>query len=179
MNWKSFAPAFVGASLIAAGAAAATLTTAVPTLSGSYAYSHSSLCQPTILVNYTNGSPSLINLNGGGNYGGWGDIRFEGGTVTFNPSKSTLTYSSTDIEGSPMLLQSSGGGPDNLEGTQLAQAPNSGKSTFSNTSTTVTLSGQSYNAAYGAVTGSGIAEYVSLIGIDSKGCANQWTMSRV
>ncbi|MGD0865357.1 MAG: hypothetical protein ABSA49_07360 [Rhizomicrobium sp.] len=180
MNWKSLTPVSLGALFIAAGASAATQTTTVPTLSGTYAYSYSAFCQPTVLVNYNSGgTPYVINLGGSGKYAGWGDIRFEGGTLTFNSTKMTVTYSATDVEGSPVLLQSSGGGPDNLEGTPVAQATLTGKTTFANTSATVTLSGQAYNAAYGAVTGGGIAEYVSLVGLDSNGCANQWTLSRV
>jgi hypothetical protein len=179
MSWKSLAPVSLGALLVAAAASAATTTTAVPTFSGTYAYSHSTFCQPTILVNYTNGTPSLINLNGGGNTGGWGDIRFEAGTAVFNPTKSLVTYTGTTVDGSPIFLQSDGGGPNNLQGTALAQAASGGKVTYSNTGTTVTLSGQSYNAAYGASTAGGIAEYVALVGLDSNNCANQWTFSRV
>jgi hypothetical protein len=171
---KFYALIIFGSAFAATGTLAAT----VPSLSGAYAYSHSTLCQPTVLVNYGNGIPSLINLNGGGPNGGWGDVQFDAGVATFNKSTLTVSYTGTDVEGSPVMLQSVGGGPDNLQGTALAQSASSGKTAFANTATTVTLNGQSYNAVYGARTAGGVAEYVSLVGLDAKGCANLWTFYR-
>lgn len=178
MNWKSFACALTGALLICASATAATDTTGVPSFSGKYAFVHNTFCQPTVLVNYQNGGPFLINLNAADTFGGWGDIQFEVGVVTFNASKLTATAASNTTDGSPVMLQSVGGGPDNLEGTPLAASATGGKASYSNTATTVTLQGQTFNAAYGSVAAGGIANHVSLVGMDSKNCAEEWTFDR-
>src|ERR1700733_6654665 len=164
MNWKSFAFAFTGALLLCASAIAATETTAVPTLSGKYAFVHNTFCQPTVLVNYQNGTPFLINLNAAGAFGGWGDIQFEVGVVTFNATKLIVTAVSNTTDGSPVMLQSSGGGPNNLEGTPLAASATGGKATYANSATSLTLQGQVYNAAYGSLTSGGIANHVSAVG---------------
>jgi hypothetical protein len=167
--------ASIGVALFAADAAA---TTAVPILSGTYVLTHSAFCQPTVLVNYANGAPSLINLNGPGVNGGWGGVRFEAGTGVFNATKMMVTYSATHIDGTPILLQSEGGGPNNLEGSSLTQSPSTGKASYATTATTVTLAGNTYNAAYGTIRSGGIVQHVSFVGIDSSGCANLFALDR-
>jgi hypothetical protein len=173
MNWKSLASVSMGALLLCAGSAVQAQT--VPLISGKYAFVHNTFCQPTVLVNYQNGTPFLINLNATGPFGGWGDIEAEVGVATFNATKMTVTAVSNTTDGSPVLLQSTGGGPDNLEGTPLAISATGGKASYSNTATTVTLQGQTFNAAYGAVAKNGTTEHMSLLGLDSKSCSEEWT----
>jgi len=174
MSWKSLA--FVSMSALSVCAGSAVQAQTVPLISGKYAYVHNTFCQPTVLVNYQNGTPFLVNLSATGTYGGWGDIQFEVGVATFNATKMTVTAVSNTTDGSPVLLQSAGGGPDNLEGTPLAISATGGKASYSNTATTFTLQGQAFNAAYGAVAKNGITEHMSLVGLDSKGCSEEWSM---
>jgi hypothetical protein len=59
-------------------------------------------------------------------------------SVTFNPSKSKIAFAGFQDEGSSLLLQSTGS-KSGTQGTLLTETPMSGSTTYSNTSTTMTI----------------------------------------
>ncbi len=163
---KLFAAAAVATLLAVAPAVAAT-----PVISGKYVYASSTFCQPTIQIEYaqdTNGQTFVNGLN----LTEPEDTAHEVGLASFDPTTLTVTFSGKKDHGSNVLLQTSGG----LQGSMIAEKTESGSGSYSNTATTVTLSGATYNATYGK-SSKGVVEYFALVGLDSAGCSVEWQLT--
>jgi hypothetical protein len=59
------------------------------------------------------------------------------------------------------------------QGAKIAQKRTKGSAGYSNTGSTVTLNGATYNAAFGSMT-NGAPTYFALIGLDGAGCSEEW-----
>jgi hypothetical protein len=159
--------------IVLAGALCATpLAAATPVISGNYVYVTRTLCQPTLTLQYAKDHNNQTFVNGvnlttpessGQNVG----------QASFDKSTATVTYSGTDDSGDNVLLQTSGG----LQGAVISEKPQSGSTGYSNTATTVTLNGATFNATYGKST-KGVADAFSLVGLDSAGCSEQWDFTQ-
>lgn len=169
------ATAMAGALSMALSPAGAQPGKAPPILSGTYAFSQRTFCQPTLLVTYNKKNVASVSLNGSGTFGGVGDVQLTVGVVNFDTGFQELKYSGTMEEGSPVLLHSQSGGAD--QGNPVTESVASNRLSYSNTDTTVTLGGQVYQAAYGHVA-KGFAQHVVLIALDSNGCSQQWELDR-
>ncbi len=145
-------PIFVTAatySLMLAPASAAN----VPALSGSYATSLNEVCQANLNNNEVN----------------TGETHSETAIVIFNSNTGTVMLNGTDTSGALVVM---GGTP-----VGYSQSPISGSGAYTNTATTVTLAGQTFNVAYGPVK-KGIAQSLTFSGIAAGNCALSGTSIR-
>jgi hypothetical protein len=135
---------------IAASAAALLLampaSAAVPKLSGNYMVDYNEICQ----ANTNNGSATS------------GETHSEALTVNFDPTSGTATLSGFDVNGALVV---SGGVTAGY-----ATTPMSGSGPYSNTKTTITLGGATFNIFYGP-SKKGIVQSAVFNGISSGNCA--------
>lgn len=156
---KSIAVAFAAFVLSCASAAA------TPILSGAYTVIAHTFCQQKLVADFAaaSGDPqngifvdalSLTNS----------DVPSVQTllSATFNPNKSKITYAGFQDEGSSLLLQSTGLRGGTL-GNPLTETPTSGSISYSNTSTTMTIGGNVYNAVYGQIDKNGVAHTVAFM----------------
>jgi len=177
----------VAAALLIMPAFSASGTT-VPVLSGTYVYSSNTFCQLDVVTKYAT-SKAIANTSfvatitaGGGN----NTVALSAGTLTFTPpiagtsGGGKATISGWEIDGSSILLTSTGAGTSGTGGAALASDAQSGTATFAQTATTLKLTEGStvltYHIYYGKVT-NGIAQFATFIGTDNKGCAERYTLT--
>lgn len=180
---------------IIAGLALLTATTpstfgaSLPLLSGTYIYTGSKFCQMTIIAGYVAGktasggsTPLVAQINAGT---GPNSVKVSAGTLSFvqtSIGSGNASINGFEIGGSAILLHNTGTaiGGGGIEGAPLASNPSSGSGTFKQTATTATLvtpdGTDIFHAYYGKAV-SGIAQSVTLVGIDAKGCAQQFMLT--
>jgi hypothetical protein len=141
---------------------------ATPTLSGSYAFAMTVICQTGIFTSMdpiTHAVNSFVVTNSG-------NLTQRVGVADFNSSTHQFTFSGTNLN-APQVQQ-------NVPGFGLSQAPETVAIPYSNTATTLTL-GDSlpYSVAYANVTG-GIAQYFVFAGRDAadSGCTHSGNAMR-
>lgn len=144
-----------------------------PKISGDYAFSSRTYCQPTHNVSGTTDFNGQWFVNGV-NLPFTGLFSQEVGTANFDPASGNFGVSEVQDYASPTMLQI----PGQTQGFLMSQRSQQLAGTFSNTATTVTLnwpSGGTYAAAYGAVK-KGIVQYMALVGlvtINATTCSQQ------
>jgi hypothetical protein len=119
---------------------------AVPKLSGTYIVNYNEVCQASL-------------VNGNNNTG---ESHSEALTVTFDDSTKTATLSGIDIQGALVDMNGTPSG--------YTQAPLSGSGPYSNTKTTVTIDGTTFNIFYGPLK-KGVAQSAAFNGITTGNCA--------
>lgn len=158
-------------------------------LSGTYIYTGSKFCQMTIIAGYIAGStpngkgaPVVTQIDTGT---GSNSIKLSAGTLTFVQSSTgsgTATINGFDIGGSTILLHNTGTaiGGGGIEGEPFGSSASNGNASFKQTTTTATLvtpdGTDTFHAYYGKAT-TGIAQSVTLVGVDAKGCAEQYMLT--
>jgi hypothetical protein len=177
-------------SIVIAGAllsllAPSTAFASVPRLSGAYLYSKNQLCPMPITVRYASpssgGSPFVIQVIGGN---GSNTIKLGGGTFSFAQSgavgSGTARINGTTAYASPVVLTETGGGVTGTDGQTIQSKAETGSAPFSQTATTLTLKTsdgtQNFHIYYGKVA-AGIVQNAVFVGVDSKGCAEQYSLT--
>ncbi|MGD0190403.1 MAG: hypothetical protein ABSD74_06650 [Rhizomicrobium sp.] len=158
--------------MLAAAACAAPAIAATPIISGNYIFVSRTFCQPTLTLNYANDQNGQTFVNGV-NLTAPEDTAHEVGQASFDSSNQTVTFNSFKDHGSNVLLQTSGG----LQGSVIAEKTNSGSVGYSNTATTVTLNGATFNATYGKQA-KGVSAGFALVGLDAAGCTEEWNFTQ-
>jgi hypothetical protein len=161
-----------GLLMLAAAVCAAPAWAATPIISGNYVYASRTFCQPTIQLNYANDQNNQTFVNGL-NMTAPEDTAHEAGQASFDSSTATVTFSAFKDHGSNVLLQTSGG----LQGSVISEKSESGSANYSNTATTVTLNGMTFNVTYGK-SAKGISTGFELVGLDPSGCSEQWNFTQ-
>jgi hypothetical protein len=160
---------------------------AVPLLSGTYTYTKQKLCQTNVIVTYgtspnISGSPFVKEVVTGN---GSNALALSAGTIQFvqtTAGSGTATQSGFEGEGSAVLITQTGSGigGGGIDGEPLQIQAQSGSAAFSQTATTFTLKSggktESYHLYYGKTAG-GIVQNAVLIGLDSDGCVDQYSIS--
>jgi hypothetical protein len=116
----------------------------VPALSGAYIVTYNEVCQAN--TNTQNGGAS----------------HSEAVLATFDPGTATATLSGQDVNGALVVIS----GPP----TGYTTSPVEGSGPYSNTKTTLTLGGVTFNIVYGAVK-KGVAQSAVFNGITAGNCA--------
>jgi hypothetical protein len=147
--------------VIAAAVAAvfvATPALATPVISGKYILTIHRYCEPTFAVHNSNiaDADAFIDqvLLGGSN------VNSTLALATFNPTKQSASYAGFSDSGDVALIQYTGV-TNGSSGDPITEKAVSGKTAYSNTDTTVTFGGQTYNAFYGEVDKNNIAHHVA------------------
>jgi hypothetical protein len=185
---KFTAAVVAGLSLLMAGAPFASAAT-LPLLSGTYIYTGSKFCQMTVIASYIAGStpngkgaPVVTEIITGT---GSNSLKLSAGTLAFSQGTTgsgTATITGLQIGGSPILLDNTGSaiGGGGIDGEKFGTSANSGTASFSQTATTVTLATpdgtDKFNVYYGKVVSS-IVQAATLVGVDAKGCAEQFVLT--
>jgi hypothetical protein len=165
--------ALIGTLCVAVPASAQTV------ISGKYLVTLHKYCIPTMTVN--SGSYS-----GGGNYVtvvtlGGSNVENNMVLATFSPTKQNVSATGFSDDGNVMLVHYTGSVNGN-SGSPFQETAVSGKSPYSNTDTTITFGGQTFNAFYGQVDKNSIAHYLTFQGdfTDEGGdsCSEQGEASR-
>jgi len=180
--------AVAGFSLLVAGAPFASAAS-LPLLSGTYIYTGSKFCQMTIIASYIAGStpngkgaPVVTQINTGT---GSNSLKLSAGTLAFFQSgtgSGSAHINGFDIGGSTILLRNTGTaiGGGGTEGEVLGTNTDTGNATFKQTATTATLvtpdGTDNFHISYGK-SASGIVQSAVLVGVDSKGCAEQYQLT--
>ena len=154
-------------SLIALAATiciAAPVQAAAPTISGKYLVTITKFCQMVNTYHFSSGTQQSIGNYLDGIDTSGSNFKQTMVAATFSPTKGTVTVSGFDDGGDIEIFQFTGSESGTL-GNQIAQTPNSGKSPYSNTDTTVTIGGQVLNAMYAQVSKKGVAGYVTFQGV--------------
>ena len=166
-------------------AAAPAASAAVPLLSGAYLYTKNQLCPMPITVHYATPSSvsgPFVNQVGTGN--GPNSIKLGGGTFSFaqgsTAGSGTASIKGTTAYASPVVLTETGAGVTGTDGQTIQSKSETGSAPFSQTATTLTLKTtdgtQNFNVYYGKVA-AGIAQSAVFVGVDSKGCAEQYSLT--
>jgi hypothetical protein len=163
------AAAAIGQLGLLGAPASAAPPSATPTLSGSYAFAMTVICQAAIFTSVVDPLSGVLNslvVNNSGN------LTQRVGIADFDSSTHQFTFSGTNLSAPQVQL--------NVTGFGLSQAPETVAVPYSNTATTMTL-GDSlpYSVAYANVTG-GIAHYFAFAGTDSanSGCTHSGNAMR-
>jgi hypothetical protein len=132
------------------------------TISGKYIVTVTKLCQLTGTYNFSTAGLGQNYVN---------EIESSGSNfkqsmyqATFSPTKGNVTISGFDNGGDLEIFHITGSIVATL-GSTITQAPNSGKTPYSNTATTFTIGGQTLNAMYGQIDKKGVAHYVTFQGV--------------
>jgi hypothetical protein len=148
------------------------------TISGKYVVTVTKLCQLTGTYNFSTaglGNNYLNEINSSGS-----SFKQSLYQATFSPSKGNVAINGFDDGGDLEIFQITGSVSATL-GSTITQAPNSAKSSYSNTATTFTINGQVFNAMYGQVDKKGVAHYVAFQGVfagdSGQECTEQGTAS--
>ena len=154
---KTFAMTAAAAALLVPFAACAT-----PAISGKYIVTERRMCQAVATFSFDNtvntgDFVNDVNLNGG---------IFKNSLVlaNFSPAKGNVSISGTD-EGGDVMLFDKTGVQTGQQGNVIAETANSGKVAYSNTSTTVTINGETYHVLYGQIDKNNIAHYFATEGV--------------
>jgi hypothetical protein len=159
----------------------------VPLLSGAYVYSSNTFCQLDVTVKYASAkaipnTPFVAEILTTGKSN---TVGLAAGTLTFTQTAGAagagkVVLSGRDVDGSSVLLTSTGAGTSGTDGAAMESQADSGSATFQQTAATFKLTEGStvdtYHIYYGKVTG-GIAQFATLVGTDSKGCAERYTLT--
>jgi hypothetical protein len=157
---------------------------APPLLSGSYLYTSHKFCQMSVIAKYgtssaIKNSPFVAEISTGA---GSNTVGLGAGAITFVPGKGTATINGFQADGSVILLSETGSGigGGGVDGAPLAAATESGSTTFTQAATTVSIKEvggtSTFHIYYGKVSG-GIAQNAVFVGINAKGCAEQYTVT--
>lgn len=158
---------------------------AVPLLSGAYLYSKSQFCPMPITVQYAKPSSNagtFVTQVFAGN--GPNSVKLGGGTFTFvqggTVGSGTASINGTVAYASPVVLTETGAGVTGTGGQTIQSKAETGSAPFSQTATTLTLKTsdgtQNFQVYYGKAAAS-IAQTAVFVGIDTKGCAEQYTLT--
>lgn len=151
---------------------------ATPILSGAYTLTARDFCQQRLIADF-NGSGMVDALNFSNGDVPSGQVLL---TVKFTPSKSKAMFAGFLDEGTSLLLQATGSQNSN-QGTLLNEQTQSGSAGYSNTDTTLTINGQTFNAIYGQIDKNGVAHTVAYMGLYTNGnppdtCSEQGEATR-
>jgi hypothetical protein len=158
----------------------------LPLLSGSYVYTNNTFCQMPVTAKYGS-SPNVANTQFVAQIftgPGPNTESLSAGTFKFVQSATgsgSVTANSMTVAGSPILLTSIDVGKGGVDGSPLTTQTNTGAAKFTQTATTITINEGSggtsiYHIYYGKVAG-GIVQNATAVGVDSKGCAEQYTLT--
>jgi hypothetical protein len=148
-------------AVVAAGVLASAPVAADPVISGKYIVTITKYCQLVGTYNFatTNATGDYVNaINTSGS-----NFKQSMLLATFSPAKGTVSIDGIDDGGDIEIFKFTGV-ENNQFGNPIAQTPNSGKVDYSNTATSLTISGQTYSALYGQVNKKGAAGYVAFEG---------------
>lgn len=172
----------IGALLLSFAAVPAA-TAAVPLLSGTYLYTKNQLCPMPITVQYSSsGSGTVVARVFGGN--GPNSIKLGGGAFSFAQSgtagSGTASINGVVTQASPVILTETGAGVTGTAGQAMQSKAETGSAPFTQTATNLTLNTkdgtQKFQIYYGKVA-AGVAQTVVFVGVDSKGCAEQYSLT--
>lgn len=142
----------VAALLLGSATLAPSTALAAPVISGAYIFSASSNCQAILSVTKdVDGNVIDVNINTGGALNGIA------GTIRFTPDTGMAALYATSVDGELLLMQGL------TSSARLTQGTSSENWAYSNTSTTLTLDGTTYRAAYGKGSG-GIVHQFTVVG---------------
>jgi len=100
---------------------------------------------------------------------------------TFSPTKQTVSITGFEDEGDVMLMQYTGVVNGN-SGSPFSESAGSGKASYSNTDTTITINGQVFNAFFGQLDKNNIAHYIATQAVyaneSGQSCSEQAVASR-
>jgi hypothetical protein len=166
--------------ILLAATAAVTLLAAPPamaqTISGKYLITINKFCQ--LVATYNFGSANNV-----GNFvneieSSGSNIKFTILQATFNAKKGTAAINGVDDGGDVEIFQFTGAQSGQL-GNAIAETPDTGTASYSNTPTTFTINGQVLNAQYGQVSAKGVAGLMTFQGAftnqSGQNCAEQGT----
>lgn len=140
----------------------------VPTVAGDYVATTRIYCQPVVQVTHTNGQVTSVVLNNAGSTTYSIDLEY------FDPRTTMYTAIGFSEKGTAVMLNDSVNGP---YGTQFNETPDQDIFFYSNTATTLTLNGITYNATWGhekdTVLFKNVPEFFSLLAIGANGCVIQ------
>lgn len=159
---------YAGTLVFAGALCVAPALAKTPVISGTYVYSARTFCQPTIALVYAQDHYGQTFVTGM-TLTSPESSQFDVGQAKFDPSTATVTYGEVKDSGDNVLLHVKSG----TQGAKIAQKRTKGSAGYSNTGSTVTLNGATYNAAFGSMT-NGAPTYFALIGLDSAGCSEEW-----
>lgn len=140
-----------------------TAAMAAPVISGSYIVTERRMCQANAAFNFAQGETDnyvdQVSLQGGES----GHTLLQ---AAFSPAKGKVTVSGFDATGDSMLFHLTGKASGTL-GNPLTQKTMSGsKIAYSNTDTTLTINGTTYQVLYGQVDKNNIAHYAAFQGVN-------------
>ena len=148
------------------------------TISGKYIVTVTKLCQLTGTYNFSTaglGQNYVNEINSSGS-----NFKQSLYQATFSPTKGNVTVNGFDNGGDLEIFHITGSINTTL-GSTITQAPNSGKSTYSNTATTFTINGQTLNAMFGQIDKKGVAHTFAFQGVfagdSGQECTEQGTAS--
>jgi hypothetical protein len=143
-----------------------------PVLSGKYLDTGHYFCQPGVYVTYgtVQGAQVVTGVSVNNN----GTIHAHAWTVNFDNTKGTATVNGPENYGSALLYSDSLG---NSAGNPFATRSDSYNGSYSNTSSTLTVNGTTYQAVYGQIK-NGVAQSLAIVGIDSYGCSDDAYLQR-
>jgi hypothetical protein len=148
-------------------------SSSVPLLSGNYVITLHKLCQVTLSVTTKSGQVTGVNLTADDSQMQAGLIKFKQGSKA---GAGSFTLDETSAGGTATLIKQNSG----TEGDTFSQATQTLSGTFSQTSTKISImeggGTETYSVYYGKVSG-GIAQHAAFAGLDSKGCAEQGTLT--
>lgn len=145
-------------------------STAAPTVAGDYVATTRIYCQPDVQVTHSNGAVNSAILANAGLTTYSIDLEY------FDPRTTPSLYTAIGFseKGTAVMLNDDVSGPS---GTPFNETPDQDIFFYSNTATTLTLNGITYNATWGhekdTVLFKNVPEYFSLLAIDPDGCVIQ------
>lgn len=160
----------------------------VPLLSGNYIYTSQKFCQMNVTVTYgtstsIKGTPFVTQVGTPGSTPN--TISLGAGALNFKPTATasgSVSINGFQADGSPILLKSTGSGigAGGTQGAPLQTDTESGTGTFSQTATTLVFKQgggtTNYHIYYGKLAGT-IVQSATFVGVDTKGCVEQFSLS--
>jgi len=162
-------PILVSAVAVALGLSYPSCASArIPTVAGDYVATTRVYCQPVVQVSHRNGAVSSVILNNPGL------TTYSIALEYFDPRTTLYTAIGFSEKGTGVMLNDDVSGPS---GTPFNETPDQQIFFYSNTASTLTLNGITYNASWGheknTVLFKHVPEYFSLLAIDANGCVRQ------
>ena len=162
-------PTLPGAAVLAFAAAyCAAASAQTPTVAGDYVATTRIYCQPLVEVAHNNGTVGSIALNNAGL------TTYSIALEYFDPRTTLYTAIGFSEKGTAVLLNDNVNGPS---GTPFNETPDQDIFFYSNTATTLTLNGITYNATWGheknTILFKNVPFFFSLLAIDANGCVIQ------
>src|SRR5438874_12373487 len=141
---------------------------AVPILSGSYATSGLILCQIEARVDASTGQLTVAN-------NGTGSVAVQSATLNFDSTGGTFTQTVVAFQMSAILERLTDG---SHRGSTAKRSSFTNGGSYSNTDTTATFGGATYDVVYGRINGKGVADSFTGVRSEGKNCIVQFQAQR-